>query len=1166
MKNSIRKLLSLILVVFMVAVMLPTAVIAEDVNMQRGLNNLDKMWGLLAPAETEALQTYGMDASRQTVEDVLAVARENPFIDQTSFTDIDDNGFSFKTTDGLHCAYDFRVRTAKDTDNSEDVVRTISYAPKTQTADSIDVLLIGPYYGSDSSFTSQYRDESEALANLTGGEYTLLSGTAASPAAICANFSDKGIIIFDSHGTRSGSSSYLCLTTTNGLDSSAYSDGSAISLGYGECGIDGRYIAEHMTGEIANSLVWMAICEGMMTNGLCAPLRNAGAGVVYGYSQSVTFIGDYIYEETFFDYMMEGRDVAASAAYMKEQHGVPDPYGDAYPIFVSDTDVYPSNPDAPQTVTSNWVLPLDGKLTSISPKNMTLQVEASGLVNIHNIESASITTRNYTPTNFEWTVADTSIARITRQREGVCTVQGLKEGTTTLTCRVYEGTIYEEVVCNIEVQDVSGVYVKTNVIEPGEEYLIAATSGNSTYLLSGDSFTTSISNYSYEFLHATKASVSTLGAYLGTSDTTECIFALEADAAIPPELLWSFTAVPTSTNYSFIRNANSNENLTRYTSGNYTDLYTDSPSSSANAQRWYYQNGGLCARSTASGSFSYVTLTTGSTPYFSAGTGSSSASTTVAPIQLYKKVSMDTYTVTFNVGENGTCNESSRMVAMGDSIGELPEVTANYGWEFDGWFTQATGGEEVLATTIPTENMDVYAQYTELPKYTITFNDGENGTCAEATRTVVQGDSIGELPEVTADFGWDFDGWFTAETGGEEVLASAVPTGNVEVFAQYSPWSTSTVTFTTGDNGECEETSRTVYQGYAIGELPVVTAVHGWDFDGWFTAVNGGTQISASYVINSDTEVFAHYSQWPTYTITVHVGEHGTCAVDSFEIYQGDSIGDLPAVTANRGWEFQGWYTSATNGEIVNVTDVPTSNIDIYAHYIERPLHNVTFVYGAEYSVIEDVVEGTTLPEMNTPTVPSINGYVFAGWALNDVIVPADYAITEEVTLTAKYGTLATVEGPFTITLLANSGTVTPTSMIQAEAGDALVLPTPAKEGCEFIGWFDGENYYAAGANYIPQANKELVAVWQATGDCEHVYEHGACSLCGALLAGDANCDNEITAADAAEILRSVVRLQDLSTQGILNGDVDNIKEISAADAATILRYIVRLIDSLPIR
>ena len=59
---------------------------------------------------------------------------------------------------------------------------------------------------------------------------------------------------------------------------------------------------------------------------------------------------------------------------------------------------------------------------------------------------------------------------------------------------------------------------------------------------------------------------------------------------------------------------------------------------------------------------------------------------------------------------------------------------------------------------------------------------------------------------------------------------------------------------------------------------------------------------------------------------------------------------------------------------------------------------------------------------------------------------------------------------------------------------------------------------------------------------------------------GDANCDYVVNAADAAAILRHLVRLQTLTPQGLKNAKVtEGEGPVSAADAAKILRWLVRL-------
>ncbi|MBR5969565.1 MAG: InlB B-repeat-containing protein [Lachnospiraceae bacterium] len=59
----------------------------------------------------------------------------------------------------------------------------------------------------------------------------------------------------------------------------------------------------------------------------------------------------------------------------------------------------------------------------------------------------------------------------------------------------------------------------------------------------------------------------------------------------------------------------------------------------------------------------------------------------------------------------GSCHESSRNVTKGKWLNELPKAERP-GYDFVGWFTKSTGGEQITKGTKITESMTLYAQYT----------------------------------------------------------------------------------------------------------------------------------------------------------------------------------------------------------------------------------------------------------------------------------------------------------------------------------------------------------------------------------------------------------------------------------------------------------------------
>ena len=64
------------------------------------------------------------------------------------------------------------------------------------------------------------------------------------------------------------------------------------------------------------------------------------------------------------------------------------------------------------------------------------------------------------------------------------------------------------------------------------------------------------------------------------------------------------------------------------------------------------------------------------------------------------------------------------------------------------------------------------------------------------------------------------------------------------------------------NGGVCATASSSVQENTAVGELPEASR-EGYTFDGWFSAAEGGEQISAETIIVSDTIFYAHYTENP---------------------------------------------------------------------------------------------------------------------------------------------------------------------------------------------------------------------------------------------------------------------------------------------------------------
>ena len=574
-----RKFLALALALIMVFAMIPVASLAENVdglvNEAAAMRKLDNAWAALDAAEADAL-AQGMSRT-EVINAVYTAALNLNTVDKDSFSDFTKDGFYF-TVDGMYCAYNYRLRNelGKVTEPANDGIFTIKGSGRNaalKDAESPNVLLLGPYYGYDSNFDDSYKNATQPIADATGGDWELIQGHAATGPAIVEAFPDYGSVFVDSHGAASGSSTYICLTTNEGITQEDYSNGWAVSFG-GAAWIDGRYIQHHLNGaHISNPFVWLGICEGMKLSGhgvMANALVEAGCGAVYGYSQSVTFIADLtMYLPSFTGSLMEGATIADAFQTMKDEYGVPDPRGDAYPIIVSPVDPYPANPDSEQTVYCEWTLfgnaePVEITGFSLDTENVEIYVGKSAAVMFNRVPDNA---NNY---ELVWTSSNESVATVTGNKRRA-NVTGISAGTATITCTVMVngevfGSANVAVTVNVdttlmEALNVEGGSLQFGTGDPygfeaiteGDRYLAKsnnASIGNSTATLTttvqmaaGDTLTfdyyySSESNYDWYRFKANGTEVQKLSG-TGMSDFASYTYTAASDGAYTFE--WSYS-------------------------------------------------------------------------------------------------------------------------------------------------------------------------------------------------------------------------------------------------------------------------------------------------------------------------------------------------------------------------------------------------------------------------------------------------------------------------------------------------------------------------------------------------------------------------------------------------------------------------------------------------
>ena len=362
------------------------------------------------------------------------------------------------------------------------------------------------------------------------------------------------------------------------------------------------------------------------------------------------------------------------------------------------------------------------------------------------------------------------------------------------------------------------------------------------------------------------------------------------------------------------------------------------------------------------------------------------ANTHITPVFVLKS-----YTVTWNPN-GGTVNPTSTTKTHGSTLGTLPTPTraanVQYTYTFKGWFTAATGGTQVSASTTVTKNVTYYAQWTaNIRSYTATFNGNGGGTPSPSTITKTYGSELGTLPTCSRT-GYTLLGWYTASSGGSKISSITRMIGTVTYYAQ---WSINSYTLTYNVNGgnAVSPASKSVQYGSAYGTLPTPTknsnAEFTYAFAGWYTAASGGTQVTANTIMGAgNTTIYAHWTaNIRSHTATFNGNGGGTPSPSTITKTYGSELGTLPTCSRT-GYTLLGWYTASSGGSKISSI---TRMIGTVTYYAQWSINSYTLTYNvnggnAVSPASKSVQYGSAYGTLPTPTKNSNAEftYAFAGW------------------------------------------------------------------------------------------------------------------------------------------------------------------------------------------
>ena len=507
-----------------------------------------------------------------------------------------------------------------------------------------------------------------------------------------------------------------------------------------------------------------------------------------------------------------------------------------------------------------------------------------------------------------------------------------------------------------------------------------------------------------------------------------------------------------------------------------------------------------------------------------------------------------TYTLTIdpNGGSyNSSTSTSSKTMTYGSTNNNDIGTPTRDGYTFAGWYTAANGGTQIYDASGQNTNassywtaayntgtwkydgaVTVYAKWTKaVSSLNTTLNKDAfvyTGSAQGPTVTVKDGNTT-----LTSGTHYTVSGNSNTNVGEYTVTITGSGTYNTTTKAYYTGTTTKTYYINnaklTFNVGTCTTGSGTLYtktgatgvyttiRGTTAGTIPTGSKT-GYQFDGWYTASSGGSQVltsanaftgtavsgyttASAWATVEDKTLYARCNTAKTYTLTIdpNGGSYNSSTSTSTKTmtYASTNNNDIGTPTRD-GYTFAGWYTAANGGTQIYDTSGHNTNassywtaayntgtwkydgaVTVYAKWtkavsaLTNSVSPTSYVYnGSAKTPAATVKDGNTTLTSGTHYTVSYASNTNVGTATATITGSGTYNTTTKAyytgtatvnyyinnaTLTFNAGTCTSVSG--TTPLYTRTGATAVYTGIR-ETTTTGTIPTASKTGYTFAGWY----------------------------------------------------------------------------------------------------------------
>lgn len=410
--------------------------------------------------------------------------------------------------------------------------------------------------------------------------------------------------------------------------------------------------------------------------------------------------------------------------------------------------------------------------------------------------------------------------------------------------------------------------------------------------------------------------------------------------------------------------------------------------------------------------------------------------------------------------------------------------------DYDGFYEHTEHTDRVSSAAVKPDGSTVLKVYYLRNLHKVTF-DSNSGSAVKPV-TGIRYEAAIAAPIAPTRTGYTFQHWCADEELKNEYDFETPITADMTLYAL---WLANTYVVTLnyqGATGGNSTASMGVTYDATYGTLPTPTR-DGYAFDGWFTAKQGGTEITAETTVKITANQIL-YARWTANTDTPYKVEYWRQNVDG-KGYTKHETENLTATTDTTVTaevkEYEGFSEDSANTGRVPSGQVAGNGSTVLKLYYTRHTHTLTVDRANGTAVeTETVYYGANRV---LPADPARKGYTFEGWNVegvemegkkyampdNNVIITAiwqaiDYSVTYKYTGTVPQGAPALPDGGKNHNI-----------------GDVLeVAPAPTLDGYVLYGWLTKDVSIKDGKFTMPDGNVTFTGEWRtANYNVVYVYQ-----------------------------------------------------------------------------